>query len=255
MASDNERRFILEMIDSGKITAEEGLHLLQVLPEDDNDEADVLADSSLPAETSATNSPDYSPVLPVDELPVAAAQAAARTDASGAGIAGKEAAGDGEVLVGEVKPASQPPDFDRWRHYWMIPLWIGVGITVAGALLMYWAQQASGVSFWFLCAGVPFTLGVILIALAWQSRSAHWLHLRVHQSGDSWPRVIAFSFPLPLGLFGWIMRTFGVRVPGMETTSVDELLHIIETSTSPEEPLFVEVDEGEGGERVEIYIG
>ena len=37
MANDDERRFILDMIDSGKITAEEGLHLLQVLPEDESD--------------------------------------------------------------------------------------------------------------------------------------------------------------------------------------------------------------------------
>ncbi len=175
----------------------------------------------------------------------------ARTD----GPAENEAASREEVLVGDVEPASQPPDFDRWRSYWMIPLWIGVGITMLGAMFMFWAQQATGVGFWFLCAGVPFTIGVVLTALAWQSRSAHWLHLRVHQSGDSWPWVIAISFPLPLGLFGWIMRTFGVRVPGMETTSVDELLHIIETSTSPDNPLFVEVDEGESGERVQIYIG
>jgi hypothetical protein len=251
MANEDERRLILDMIDSGKITAEEGLQLLQVLPEDGSDEVEASLDGAVSAETYAVENPDLSSN---EALRVAVADQVAQADTR-QGEDTSQGADGGEVLVGEVEPDSPPPDFDHWRRYWMIPLWIGVGIAVFGALLMFWAQQASGISVWFLCAGVPFTLGVILMALAWHSRTAHWLHLRVHQSGDSWPRVIAFSFPLPLGLVSWVMRTFGVRIPGMETTSIDELMTAIKTSTSPENPIFIEVEDEGDGELVQIYIG
>jgi hypothetical protein len=158
-------------------------------------------------------------------------------------------------LTGEAIPAGASPDFNRWRQAWMIPLWAGVGVAVLGAVLMYQVQLAAGVSFWFFCAAVPFALGVILMTLAWQSRTARWLHLRVQHAGEGWPRVFAISFPLPLGIVGWAMRTFGVRIPGLETTSGDELVQIIQTSTSPDNPLYVEVEDEEDGEKVQIYIG
>lgn len=37
MAEKNERRLVLEMIESGKITAEEGIRLLQALSVDEQD--------------------------------------------------------------------------------------------------------------------------------------------------------------------------------------------------------------------------
>jgi hypothetical protein len=37
--------------------------------------------------------------------------------------------------------------------------------------------------------------------------------------------------------------------------SVDELLRALDENTSPDNPLFIEVAEGEHGERVQIFIG
>ena len=136
----------------------------------------------------------------------------------------------------------------------MIPLWVGVGTTVASALLMVWAQRANGLGFWFFCAGAPFTLGIILIALAWQTRAAPWLHLRVHQKPGEHPQNIAISLPLPLGISSWFLRTFRHRIPGMEGVSIDEIITTLNQSTSPENPIFIEVEE-EDGEQVQIYIG
>jgi len=226
MANEDERRLILDMIESGKITAEEGLHLLHTLPESEAGEDEQGYDARLPGIS--------------DEVP--AASVSPEEDA-------------GPVLVGDVEPAARPPDFDRWRSTWMIPLWIGVGVTVLGSLLMFWAQQSTGVSFLFFCAGLPFALGVVLIVLAWQSRTARWLHLRVQQRQGEWPKNIAFSFPLPIRAASWFMHTFGRRIPGMENTSVDEVLRALESSTSADDPLFLEVEEGEDGERVQIFIG
>jgi hypothetical protein len=119
---------------------------------------------------------------------------------------------------------------------------------------MFWAVQTTGVGFWFVCAGVPFALGILILVLAWQSRTARWLHLRVQQKPGEWPSTIAFSFPLPLRISSWFMRTFHRHIPGMEDVAIDEMLATLEHSTSPENPLYIEVEE-DNGERVQIYIG
>ena len=243
MANEEERRLILEMIANGKITAEQGLNLLQSLPAD---EEELAEDSGLLFDGASQAIP---PALPLEtdlEEPFPGADQTSRPDAI-------------PPVEPEYEPApdqagASPPDFARWRRFWVIPLWVGVGITVISALLLFWAQQASGVGFWFFCAGVPFTLGIVLIVLAWQSRTARWLHLRVHQSPGERPQNIAISFPLPLRFSSWFLRTFHNRIPGMEGVPIDEAMSVIEKSTSPDQPLFIKVEE-EDGERVEIYIG
>jgi hypothetical protein len=53
----------------------------------------------------------------------------------------------------------------------------------------------------------------------------------------------------------WFVRTFKTRIPPLQEPSVDELLRALEENTSPDNPLYIEVDEGEHGERVQIFIG
>jgi len=118
---------------------------------------------------------------------------------------------------------------------------------------MYWAQQAYGIGFLFFCAWLPLLAGIFLMALAWQSRSERWLHLRVEQPPGDWPRRIAIS--LPVAPVAWVVRTFKGRITGLQEASVDELLRALEENTSPENPLFIEVAEGEHGEHVQIFIG
>lgn len=243
MANQEERRLILEMIANQKITAEEGLSLLQSLPpaeEEEFDEDDQLASlQDSQAEPITLPFPSDSGGLP---------PGADRTESSEQGLPGVQS----QPASGQT--TSSKPEFSRWRRFWMIPLWIGAGITVASALLMVWAQRASGLGFWFFCAGAPFTLGVILIALAWQTRTSPWLHLRVHQKPGEYPQNIAISLPLPLGISSWFLRTFRHRIPGMEGVSIDEVITTLHQSTSPDNPIFIEVEE-EDGEQVQIYIG
>jgi hypothetical protein len=120
---------------------------------------------------------------------------------------------------------------------------------------MLWAYQASGLSFWFGCAWLPFLLGLAVMVMAWGSRTARWLHLRVQQRPGEWPRTIAFSFPLPLRLTAWFLRSFGPYIPQLKGTGVDEMILALGRTTGPTSPLLVEVEEGENGERVQIYIG
>lgn len=240
MSNDDERRLILEMIDSGKITAEEGLGLLRTLPADQEDDFDEAVLPAFTGEAIENTQPVESIIIgmPPADIPETPGQESAGTD----------------TLPGAQQATA--PDFTRWRRFWAYPFWAGVAVTILGSLLMFWAQQATGMSFWFFCAGIPFTLGIVLMVLAWQSRSARWLHLRVQQKTGEWPQNFAISFPLPLRISGWFMRTFRQRIPGMENTSVDidAVMAALEQSTSPDNPLYVEVEE-EDGERVQIYIG
>jgi hypothetical protein len=229
MTEKSERIQILEMIENGVITAAEGARLLQALDADDR-----LEESMEYSEFSSTGD-DSSSAEPGFSTP----------------------AGSFGVESGQVIEDVYPPNFEKWKGYWVIPLWIGVGITIAGSLLMLWVYQTTGFSFWFGCTWLPFLFGVALIAMAWGSRTARWLHLRVQQEPGEWPQTIAFSFPLPLRFAAWIMRTFGQFIPRVNEIGLDfdQLIQSFEDSTTPDTPFFVEVDEGENGESVQIYIG
>jgi len=231
MTEKNERIQILEMIESGVITAAEGARLLQALDTDDR------LEESLEAEE------DY----------------AAGHDVNGAGPGSNSQTEEDEFgsLNGEVVENVFEPNIEKWKRWWVIPLWIGVGITIAGSLLMLWAYQTSGFSFWFGCTWLPFLLGVALIAMAWGSRSARWLHLRIKQEPGEWPQTIAFSFPLPLHFAAWFMRTFGQFIPKVNEIGLDfdQLIQSFENSTTPDTPFYIEVDDGDNGETVQIYIG
>lgn len=215
MSNEAERMHILQMIEDGKITAAEGLRLLNALTG---------------AKPEAQGGPE--PALEAPPPPLSPPPA-------------------------EAEKAPPIPEMGKWKLWWLIPLWIGLGITVCGGLLMYWAYSAGGFSFWFACATLPFLFGVLVAALASASRTSRWIHVRVNrgEAADDGPKNIRISFPLPIRLAAWCLRVFAPFIPKLKDTGVDELILALEESTSPENPLFVDVHEGEGGERVQVYIG
>jgi hypothetical protein len=96
--------------------------------------------------------------------------------------------------------------------------------------------------------------GVLVISLAAASRTTRWLHVRVHQEPGEWPKTIAISMPIPIHFTAWLFRIFKPHIHGMNGTSLDEVILALD-KTSPEQPFYVRVDEGEEGEKVEVYIG
>lgn len=156
-------------------------------------------------------------------------------------------------------PSAPPPvnpQIKSWGRWWMWPMAVGIGITFFGALLMYWAYSATGgLSVWFFCASPPFAFGVLLMALAAASRTAKWLHVRVNTGEDEWPRRVSISLPLPISLTAWFLRTFRGHIPKLKDTAVDELILALGETTSSDNPLYVEVNEGKDGEQVQVYIG
>jgi hypothetical protein len=137
----------------------------------------------------------------------------------------------------------------RWRAWWLIPFSVGIGLAVAGG------GVATVGGWWWLLAGPLLFVGVVLITLAAMTSTSPWVHVRVDTGQDSWPRRIAISLPIPIRFTAWILRTIGYRINGFEETGIDELLLALDEGLLSDSPIFVEVYEGEGGEKVEVYLG
>lgn len=229
---DYEARMrILEMIESGAIRPDQGAQLLDALQgEPDTDEVDNMLE--------AEPEPDEEAAAERKAEPLQVNQGRQET-----------------TQATEERPQKIPSDFQKWQRWWTIPLWIGIGITSASAWLLYQGLQASWATFWLACIWLPLLLGVAVIVMAWLSRSARWLHVRVHQKPGEWPKRISISFPIPIRTAAWFLRRFGHLIPGMDATGLDEVILALADSTNLETPLYIEVDEGELGERVEVFIG
>jgi hypothetical protein len=213
--SAEERRKVLQMVADGKISAEQAATLMKALEE--NAEAGIE-------------------VLP-----------AAQNE-------------HGETGSGSGPERSDASDFDevrkRARRFAAIPLWTGVLLTTLTAWGMFAIQQNNGMNFWFFCLSMPLLLGMILIWLGAASGGTRWLYLNVDRSQQhEWPRQITLAFPLPLGLVSWFLQTFGSYISGLKRTHVDEVVNAIALTKSINEPLIVNVDDSEDGERVQVFIG
>jgi hypothetical protein len=215
--TDQERNQVLKMIEDGKITPEEGLHLMQALDQ-----------------------------APAENQPAPEATAA---DESGETAQAKKPGIEIDSRIESMKSTV--------RRFWQVPLWIGIGITFLSALGMYVVMRGPGMNFWFYFLLLPLLLGVVVITLAVGSRQARWIFIDVHQKPGERPERIFLGFPLPLRLTAWFLRTFGPLIPGLRkaNVNVDEVSQFIETGFAGKEPLIVNVDDGEGSERVKVYIG
>lgn len=257
MSNESERMQILELIESGKISAEEGIKLLQALEGSDDPGKEELPAADAAVSTNEIDNPwqvnqqgavqafawDHETIPPpsppaelVNMPPVKSSEVIGADD-----------------VVTPHHPV-MPSDTERWRKWWMIPLWVGVGVTIIGAVLMFFAWRAAQLSFWFACAWIPFLMGIGVMAFALASSRMRWLHLRVYQKSGDWPRKISFSFPLPIRFIAWLIRVFGRYSKDVRDKGIDQILMALE-KTNPDEPFFLEVDDDEDGNRVEIYIG
>jgi hypothetical protein len=163
--------------------------------------------------------------------------------------------------VVEEKPRREPdPEIKRvaekGRRLWFIPLAAGIVLMVLGGFIMYWNIHPTGFSAWFYCLGLPaLLLGVAVTALGAASRTSRWIFVHVEQKPGEHPQRIVLGFPLPLRLTAWFLRTFRNHIPELEKTSADEILVALDETTSTDAPLVVNVDEGDDGEKVQVYIG
>ena len=157
---------------------------------------------------------------------------------------------------------SEAPEFEeiksRARRFSLIPLWIGIFITVLSAWIIYGIQQNGGADFWFYCMVLPLLAGVFLITLGAGGRSARWVYLDVDRPyakrGDG-PRHITFGLPLPLGIIDWFLRTFGNYFQGLSKRRMDGMIELMNATRNSNEPFILNIDDSDDGEHVRIFIG
>ena len=170
-----------------------------------------------------------------------------------------------EIQIFEAAPDSgsektDAPEFEAVRRRALrfsgAILSIGVVFTVLSAWAMFSIQNKTGLNFWFFCMSMPLFLGIVLMALGASSRTSRWLYVNVDRShAEDWPKNITVAFPLPLGFAAWFLRNFGGSISGLKNTNVDEIVQAIALAKNITEPLIVNVDEGDGGEKVQVFIG
>jgi hypothetical protein len=167
-----------------------------------------------------------------------------------------------EAVSGMGGERSDAPEFEevrrRARRFSGAFLWIGILFTVFSAYGMFAVQQSAGVNFWFLCLGMPLTLGILLTVMGAGSRTSRWIYVnvdRTHSRDQDGPRKITIALPLPLGLVAWLLKTFGHRIDKFKNTNVDEVVAAIAMAKNITEPLIIHVDDADDGERVQVFIG
>jgi len=176
-----------------------------------------------------------------------------------------EAEDDVEVIETESTSSEDgagAPEFEEVRRravrFSNVFLWIGITVTVLIAWSMFSVQQSAGINFWFLCLTMPLFLGIMLIIMGAGIGNSRWLYVdvdRTQSSDGDWPQHITLGFPLPLGIVTWFLKTFGSSISGLKGMNVDGIVEAIKSTKNMTEPLIVNVDDSEGGEKVQVYIG
>jgi hypothetical protein len=170
----------------------------------------------------------------------------------------------GPTPAGEPEPEVIEPDSPQpsappleapksLAQFWIYLLYAGVGVVVLGALMLYAVYGARGGWGYALCGWPIFFAGVLVIATAWWLRTARWVHVRVR--GKDTARV-AISIPLPLKLTAWAFRIAKPFVPQLKDTGIDEvILGMADALGQDGQPLYVDVNDDDKGEHVQVYIG
>jgi len=212
MSIKNMRREILQKVADGRLSAEDGNRLLGAI-EEMQGSPEMLA-SGEQEQSSETVPPENPPHASSD------------------------------------MPASDPDDYlqkrvHAWQRWWLLPFGVGVLLTVLGAWWMYDGMTSAGLGWGFWLAWFPFLLGLALMILGFFSRSMPWLFIKVHEvNEDGGEDNVNLMFPLPIGLAGWGLRTFGHHLPE-EARQVDiaGMLETFEANRDQDAPLMVVVDE------------
>jgi len=96
-------------------------------------------------------------------------------------------------------------------------------------------------------------IGLTIAVIAWESKKALWLHVRIQQKPGEKPERLAFSFPLPLSMIGWGVARFSDKMPAAQAEQVSEFIRSLKQDIKPDEPFSVVADDKDG-EKVEIWI-
>ena len=132
MTSEVERK-ILDMVEQGQITAEEGLRLMNAM----SGNSDIVPENVPQKDTGS---------LDLDQV---------------------EAQEESSPKISE----EELKRMKRLKRWWILPFGIGLLITTLGAIWMYSGYMAKGFGLGFWLAWIPFILGIFIIAISFQTLS------------------------------------------------------------------------------------
>ena len=227
MTLHEQRLDILRKVESGELSTEDGSRLLEEL------------EMGLPPGPGESLPAVQEPVLPAPEIEIISLPAAPQADQA--------------PQLTDLEASR----FNFWQKWWLLPFSIGVVLTLLGAYWMYLGYVSAGLGWGFWLSWIPFGLGVLITAATARSRTARWLHVRVHEGGgkDGRPHNINISFPLPISFGAWVLRTVGRWMPNdFQKQHMDEVLGMLDQALTKDTPLHVMVNE-EDGDQVEVFIG
>lgn len=212
---DQAERKILDMIEQGALTAEEGLRLIDAMNVSNSEDDDLYN-------------------LSLEEVTVIA---------------------DDILEPSEPRISTEELErMKQLKRWWVFPFAIGLVITTLGALWMFAGYSRTGFSWGFWLSWIPFIIGIFVLALSFQSSRSVWLHVRIKQKRGESPPRISISLPLPLSLTLWLINTFGHKIPGLDDLPLGDIFELLDR-ISPEEPFYVHVNDKDNGEMVEVFIG
>jgi hypothetical protein len=243
----SKRMEILQKIESGELTPDEGAKLLENLgqlsenlesvPKTDLDILSLIESGEMTAEEAISELSEKN-------------QSSNDYNEEESGDDSKE-----EVSVNILQSTTPPisdEELNKWKNIWQIPLYIGLVVTMISAAWMNGQYQShQGVSFWFFFALLPLSLGILLLVISWNSQNGPWVHVRVKQEKQK----IAISFPLFIKLTGNFVRKFGIYIDQIPNSNIEDLANAVDDLFSPDNPLEINVDNKEDNEEVKIYIG
>jgi len=215
----DERMQILSMIEEKQITPAEGIRLLEALASSEGYSLEQAV---------AGDDPDASTTPGVAE----------------------PAFSESELIEEALPDRTVAPELAGFGRLWLVPLAAGIVVSAVGLGFVVFIQTVSAGSFFLVCGLMPLLLGLAVIVLAFWSRTARWLHVRIR--GD---QRISLSFPLPLRLTGWILRLVRPYVPQLEETGLDEVIMSLDENLGGEDYFYVDVQDDKDGEQIKVYIG
>ena len=159
------------------------------------------------------------------------------------------------TLTGPRATAEETETWSPGPPVWAQRAWIyllagGGGVVLVGLIGVLAALLVSGGSYigWLACTLPLMVFGSLVIAVAWWSQSARWIHVRVRNQRTR----VRFSLPIPLRPIAWLARLAHPWVPQMRHYPVDELVLGL-ADMAGEDILAVEVNDE--GEEVQVYLG
>ncbi len=166
-----------------------------------------------------------------------------------------------EILPEETFQAEMPTpeEIQNIEKWWRIPWMVGLVLFIGSGLGMNSIVQASqGVNFWFFLLILPLLLGIMILFLTWPSENKPWIHIIIKDSNSKKTKV-KISIPLPMKFTSWMFKFGKSFMPlhiseKIDANSIELIFSEIAEGKRTGNPFHIHVDD-EDEDIVDIYIG